>query len=46
MAIDRFVDASVYSVLRDAEPSKPGTHQLAVESQTAVGFCEETEPIN
>ena len=46
MAINRLVDASVYLVLCDAEPPKPGAHQLAAELQTAVGVCEEAEPTN
>ena len=46
MAINRLADASVYPILRDAEPSEPGTHQLAAEPQTAVGVCQEAELAN
>jgi len=46
MAVDRLADASVYTVLRDAESFEPGTNQLAAESQTAVGVCQEAEPAN
>jgi hypothetical protein len=46
MAIDRLANASVYPVLRDAEPPQLGTHKLAAEPQTAVGVREEAEPAN
>lgn len=46
MAVDRLADASVYTVLRDAESFEPGTNQLAAESQTAVGVCQKAELAN
>ncbi len=46
MAVNRFVDASVYLVLRDAKPPQSRTHQLVAEPQTAIGVCEEAKLTN